>query len=69
MLQTNRQLSAQASLAVDCAENARLLQLLLSFADDHMSVDPDRVHWGHAGDAAYLRAQLKGLIVRFDLEM
>lgn len=60
--------SVTATFAVECAESARLAQLLLEFVGDHMNVDRERVHWGHAGDAAHLRQQLRELVHHFGLD-
>lgn len=32
--------------------------------DDHLDVDPDRVHWANVGDANRLRDELRSIAVR-----
>jgi len=49
------------------ASALELMTMIRRHLDDHMSVDPDEVHWGHVGDAAHTVEQLKEIAISCNL--
>lgn len=43
-------------------EIRELLDIIRAAADEHFEVDPENVHWGHAGDAAHIASELRDLV-------
>ncbi|MDZ4806468.1 MAG: hypothetical protein SGI90_16565 [Candidatus Eisenbacteria bacterium] len=46
-------------------EAARVdMESIQEMLEDHLSIDPENVHWGHVGDANRLRDELKAIADR-----
>ena len=50
--------SALSAYAAALAEMRETLTALLSYADDHLGVAPEDVHWGHVGNTSYVNERL-----------
>lgn len=61
---TATNISAQETFASRVAEIQALLARLQGAADDHFGVEPDDVHWGHAGDLGSYIETLRDLTDR-----
>lgn len=55
---------ALETFAARVAEIQTLLARLQGAADDHFGIDPDEVHWGHAGDLGSYVQSLQELTAR-----